>query len=185
VHKLDGNKIKTYFTLSFLKKGTIKQAESVCGKSGMELMSIESLAEMDSVKGFLGNIGLSSETLLTSMKKVTDGTGNWLGDIGASLMAAKPSDPAKDEGCLGLGSLGLVGVTCDMVSNFVCEAPDVPSFSPSSGGSLEYLFFYFLTPVSLLKLFYLLSDLFKSLPSFDSGMYILYRMKDYFEDFLF
>jgi len=114
----------------------------------MELMSIESITEMESVQSFLGNIGLSSDTLLTSMKKVTDGTGNWLGDIGASLMAAKPSDPAKDGDCLGLGSLGLVGVTCDMVSNFVCEAPPVPSSSPSSGSFesvplLDLIFEYF------------------------------------------
>jgi hypothetical protein len=119
------------------EKGNQKEAASVCNKNGMELMSIESIAEMDSVQSFLGNIGLSSETLLTSMKQVTDGTGNWLGDIGASLMAAKPeADTSKDGGCLGLGSLGLVGVTCDMVSNFVCEAPDVPT-SGSDSSSVE------------------------------------------------
>jgi hypothetical protein len=103
----------------------------------MELMSLESIAEMGAVQDFLGDIGLSSSTLLTSMKKITDGTDNWLGDIGASLMAAVPSNPAKDGDCLGLGSLGLVGVTCDMVSNFVCEAPEVPKI-PLGTNSIEY-----------------------------------------------
>lgn len=102
----------------------------MCEKSGMELMSMESFAEMDSVQSFLGNIGLSSASLMTSMLKVTDGSNNWLGDIGASLMAEKPSDPAKDGECLGLGSLGLVGVTCDMVSNFMCEATNVAAKPP-------------------------------------------------------
>lgn len=99
-------------------------------------MSLQSIAEMGAVQDFLGDIGLSTSTLMTSMKKVTDGTDNWLGDIGASLMAAKPSDPAKDGDCLGLGSLGLVGVTCDMVSNFVCEAPDVPKI-PQNTNAFE------------------------------------------------
>lgn len=99
-------------------------------------MSLQSIAEMGAVQDFLGDIGLSTSTLMTSMKKVTDGTDNWLGDIGASLMAAMPSDPAKDGDCLGLGSLGLVGVTCDMVSNFVCEAPDIPEV-PQSTNAFE------------------------------------------------
>jgi hypothetical protein len=103
----------------------------------MELMSLESIAEMGAVQDFLGDIGLSSGTLLTSMKKITDGTDNWLGDIGASLMAAVPSNPAKDGDCMGLGSLGIVGVTCDMVSNFVCEAPDVPKI-PLGANAFEY-----------------------------------------------
>jgi hypothetical protein len=120
-------------------QATQKEAKSMCEKSGLELMSMESFAEMSSVQSFLGNIGLSSNTLLTSMKKITDGSDNWLGDIGASLMADKPSDPSKDGECLGLGSLGLVGVTCDMVSNFMCEAPNLSATPPVIPG-LEYVF---------------------------------------------
>lgn len=108
----------------------------------MGLMSMESFAEMSSVQSFLGTIGLSSENLMTSMLKVTDGSSNWLGDIGASLMAEKPPDPAKDGDCLGLGSLGLVGVTCDMVSNFMCEAPNPSNASPIIPG-LEWVDVYF------------------------------------------
>lgn len=118
----------TYFCML---QATKKEAKSVCEKKGMGLLSIETLAEMSSVQSFLGNMGLSSETLMTSMMKVTDGTGDWLGDIGASLMAANPSDTATNGDCLGLGSLGLVGVTCDMVSNFVCEAPTDDANTPA------------------------------------------------------
>lgn len=67
-------------------------------------------------------IGLSSSTLLTSMKKVTDGGANWLGELASAL--APPKDPNTDGDCLGLNAVGLVGVTCDMVSNFVCQAPE-------------------------------------------------------------
>lgn len=56
------------------------------------------------------------------MKKVTDGGANWLGDLASALMP--PKDPSTDGDCLGLNAIGLVGVSCDAVSNFVCQAPE-------------------------------------------------------------
>jgi hypothetical protein len=40
-------------------KGTKSQAASLCKDQGMELMSLKSLTEMDSVQDFLGDIGTS------------------------------------------------------------------------------------------------------------------------------
>ncbi|XP_059476547.1 uncharacterized protein LOC132197335 isoform X2 [Neocloeon triangulifer] len=115
------------------EKATAKQAESICAGQGLSLMSLDSLAQMDSVKDFLGDIGLSSTTVLTSMKKVTDGNSNWLGDLASALVP--PKDPAQAGDCMGLNSLGLTGVTCDMVSNFVCEAPSPNSAGPTQKAS--------------------------------------------------
>ncbi|CAB3386509.1 Hypothetical predicted protein [Cloeon dipterum] len=104
------------------EKADAKQADSICKTQGLELAAFDSLAQLDSVKDFLGDIGLSSSTLITSMKKVTSGGSDWLGDLASALVPQ--NDPAQDGDCLGLNSLGLVGVTCDMVSNFVCQAPE-------------------------------------------------------------
>ncbi|XP_065349069.1 uncharacterized protein LOC135945365 [Cloeon dipterum] len=119
------------------EKADAKQADSICKTQGLELASFDSLTQLDSVKDFLGDIGLSSSTLITSMKKVTSGGSDWLGDLASALVPQ--NDPAQDGECLGLNSLGLVGVTCDMVSNFVCQAPEptassntISSFLPVS-----------------------------------------------------
>ncbi|XP_065346006.1 mucin-2-like [Cloeon dipterum] len=58
------------------------------------------------------------------MEKVTDGGTDWLGDLASALLP--PKDPSNDGDCLGLSALGLEGISCDMVSNFVCEVPDPP-----------------------------------------------------------
>jgi hypothetical protein len=57
---------------------------------------------------------------LTSIKKATNGVPNWLGDLAAALMP--PKDPSTDGDCLAMNAIGLVGVSCDAVSNFVCQA---------------------------------------------------------------
>ncbi|XP_059476413.1 serine-rich adhesin for platelets-like [Neocloeon triangulifer] len=52
-------------------------------------------------------------------------------------------DPAKDGDCMGLNSLGITGVSCDAVSNFVCQAP--ASNSPkASAPALSDLFSAFM-----------------------------------------
>jgi len=68
--------------------------------------------------------GLSSSFLHTSMKKVEGSGANWLGDLASALIP--PKDPAKDGDCMGLSSIGLSGLNCDTISNFVCQAPDPP-----------------------------------------------------------
>ncbi|XP_065342202.1 uncharacterized protein LOC135940970 [Cloeon dipterum] len=111
------------------ERASVPEAKSMCKDQGLELMSLDSLTQLDSVQDFLGDIGLSSSTLLTSMSKVTDGGSDWLGDLASALLP--PKDPSTDGDCLGLSTLGLTGVSCDMVSNFVCQAPDPPGFKPS------------------------------------------------------
>jgi len=76
---------------------------------------------------------------MTSMKKVTDGNANWLGDLASALLP--PKDPSKDGDCLGLNAMGLVGVTCDTVSNFVCQAPSPTAIaSTNTAPSLKWVF---------------------------------------------
>lgn len=82
------------------------------------------------------SLGLSSSTLLTSMSKVTVGGENWLGDLATALAPAK--NTAINGDCVGLNSIGLEGISCDMVSNFVCQAPaSGTAIAPST--SLESL----------------------------------------------
>ncbi|XP_059478308.1 uncharacterized protein LOC132198339 [Neocloeon triangulifer] len=123
------------------QKATVPEAKSVCANQGLELMSLDSMAQMDSVKDFLGDIGLSTSTVLTSLKKVTDGGSNWLGDLASAFMPQK--DPAKDGDCMGLNSLGITGISCDTVSNFVCQAPE-PKSTKAPSPSLNDLFSAFM-----------------------------------------
>ncbi|XP_059476497.1 uncharacterized protein LOC132197301 [Neocloeon triangulifer] len=118
------------------EKASVPQAESMCANQGLELMSLDSVAQLDSVQDFLGDIGLSTSTVLTSLKKVTDGGSNWLGDLASAFLPQK--DPAKDGDCVGLSSLGITGISCDTVSNFVCQAPDsgVTKAAPPALGDL-------------------------------------------------
>jgi hypothetical protein len=49
---------------------------------------------------------------------------NWLGDLADAFLP--PKESGKDGDCLGLSALGITGVDCNTVSNFVCQAPDPP-----------------------------------------------------------
>jgi hypothetical protein len=51
---------------------------------------------------------------------------NWLGDLAKAFLP--PKESGNDGDCLGLGALGITGVSCDMVSNFACQAPEPPAF---------------------------------------------------------
>lgn len=53
---------------------------------------------------------------------------DWLGDLAAAFLP--PSGSGKDGDCLGLGTLGITGMDCNTVSNFVCQAPDPPGNKP-------------------------------------------------------
>jgi hypothetical protein len=58
----------------------------------------------------------------------TGGTSsNWLGDLAAAFLP--PNETGKDD-CMGLGALGIMGIDCDAVSNFVCQAPNPPAYEP-------------------------------------------------------
>jgi hypothetical protein len=71
-------------------------------------------------------IGIGSTTnLFTSLNNKVDIGTDWLGDLAAAFLP--PADPGKTSGCLGLGTLGIAGMDCNAVSNFVCQAPDPPN----------------------------------------------------------
>lgn len=65
---------------------------------------------------------------MTSMQKVSDSSSNWLGDLAAAFLP--PSESGQSGDCLGMSAIGLTGISCDMVSNFVCQAPDPPDVKP-------------------------------------------------------
>jgi hypothetical protein len=71
---------------------------------------------------------MESSVLLTSMSAVAGSGSNWLGELADAFLPPKQSGNSGD--CLGLGALGITGVDCDMVSNFVCQAPDPPGYEP-------------------------------------------------------
>lgn len=56
------------------------------------------------------------------MSAVSAGGSNWLGDLASALVP--PKKKGGDGDCMGLSAVGLLGLSCDMVSNFVCQAPD-------------------------------------------------------------
>ncbi|XP_059476500.1 serine-rich adhesin for platelets-like isoform X2 [Neocloeon triangulifer] len=119
------------------ERASVPEATGMCKEKGMDLMSLDSLTQLSSVQDFLGGIGLSSSTLLTSMKKVDDsGSSNWLGDL-ASALLPPPKNPADQGDCMGISSLGILGVSCDMVSNFVCQAPP-PKLIADNGNELPF-----------------------------------------------
>jgi hypothetical protein len=62
------------------------------------------------------------------MANVGGASSDWLGDLAAAYL---PQPDTKADGdCLGLGTLGIMGLNCDMISNFVCQAPDPPLAAP-------------------------------------------------------
>jgi len=71
--------------------------------------------------------------MLTSLTKMAGGdTYNWFGGVAANFMKWAPNQPAAGGGeCAALQSLGLSGINCDTVANFVCEAPGPPKTPPT------------------------------------------------------
>lgn len=65
---------------------------------------------------------------MSAMKTAGGVSSNWLGDLAAAFLP--PTESGQNGDCLGLGAVGLTGVSCDMVSNFVCQAPDPPDMKP-------------------------------------------------------
>jgi len=70
-------------------------------------------------------VGLSTNTMLTSLKKMSGGDDfNWLGGVAANFLKWAPNQPAPNGGdCAAIDSLGLKGIDCNTVTNFVCESP--------------------------------------------------------------
>ncbi|XP_065331739.1 C-type mannose receptor 2-like [Cloeon dipterum] len=111
------------------EKANYPQAQDLCTRQGMELMSLESLAETSLVQDLLGDLGVSATSMMTSLKKMSGGSYSWLSGAAASVLKWAPNQPVASGGeCAALDSLGLKGVSCDSVSNFVCESPGPNSF---------------------------------------------------------
>ncbi|CAB3366151.1 Hypothetical predicted protein [Cloeon dipterum] len=106
------------------EKANYPQAQDLCTRQGMELMSLESLAETSLVQDLLGDLGVSATSMMTSLKKISGDSFSWLSGAAASVLKWAPNQPVAAGGeCAALDSLGLKGVSCDSVSNFVCESP--------------------------------------------------------------
>jgi hypothetical protein len=122
------------------ERATQSKAKDLCADQGLELMSLDSLTQLDSVQDFLGDIGkmfivivrniqlicdifsgISTSMLHTSMSSLGGDGSNWLSDLAAAIVPQKT--PANDGDCMGLSAAGLMGLNCDMVSNFACQAP--------------------------------------------------------------
>jgi len=62
------------------------------------------------------------------MKNIGGTSSDWLGDLASAFL---PQTDAKADGdCMGLGTMGIMGLNCDMISNFVCQAPQPPNTPP-------------------------------------------------------
>jgi hypothetical protein len=108
------------------EKADYENAQKICGTRDMGLASLESLAETDLVKDYLGSLGLSSHNVLTSLKKTGIDTYNWFGGVTAQTLewASDPSAVTEGKDCAGLSTLGLSPISCDTLSTFVCESKD-------------------------------------------------------------
>jgi hypothetical protein len=69
------------------------------------------------------------------MEKVSTGGDNWLGDLASALVP--PSKEATPGDCMGLSAVGISGLSCDMVTNFVCQAP-APKLINEDGQELPF-----------------------------------------------
>ncbi|XP_059476966.1 macrophage mannose receptor 1-like isoform X3 [Neocloeon triangulifer] len=119
-------------------KKNFVDAEAACSTRGMGLASLETLAENDVVKDFLGGMGLSSQTVLTSLKSVGAGSFEWLGGIAAQFLPAwapggAPGNGGPDDGsCAGVTALGLKSADCDTLNHFLCEEKNSTTAAPST-----------------------------------------------------
>jgi hypothetical protein len=103
-------------------QATFDEAQKICGSRDMSLASLETIAENDAVKDWLGEMGLSSTGILTSLKKSGATSYDWIGGVAAEVLNWAPNEPKAASGdCVSLKSVGLSSADCDVVSNFICE----------------------------------------------------------------
>jgi hypothetical protein len=101
-------------------KAKYSEAQKLCGSRDMSLASLDTLAENDAIQDWLGDLGLSSTGILTSLKKTGASSFEWLNGIAADFLEWAPNEP-KSGDCASLKGVGLTAVDCEMVSNFICE----------------------------------------------------------------
>jgi hypothetical protein len=77
-------------------------------------------------------VGLSSHSMLTSLKKTGMDSFDWFGGFAAQSLqwGAEPSAVATGKDCAGLSAIGLSPVSCDEISHFVCEKKPITTPAP-------------------------------------------------------
>jgi hypothetical protein len=119
-------------------KANFKEAEKICGGRDMNLASLETIAENDAVKDWLGDMGLSSSGILTSLKKSGATSYDWIGGVAAEFLNWAPDEPKAATGeCATIKSIGLSAADCDVVSNFICETKSDPKMTVASSSEVE------------------------------------------------
>jgi hypothetical protein len=107
--------------MNLKSQANYKEAQKICGSRDMSLASLETIAENDAVKDFLGEMGLSSTGILTSLKKSGATSYDWIGGVAAEFLNWAPAEPKATGECATIKSIGLSAADCDVVSNFICE----------------------------------------------------------------
>jgi len=106
----------------FYAQANYDDAKKICGGRDMSLASLETIAENDVVQDWLGDIGLSSTSILTSLKASGANSFDWIGGVAADFLKWAPSQPVQATGgCASMQGIGLSSVDCNTVSNFICE----------------------------------------------------------------
>jgi len=120
----------------------VAEAATICAKNGMELLSLETPDETESIKDLLGDlgtkrehrrnlhlinllkiVGLPSTKMLTSLKR--QGKSNsrvWSNGMAATDVKWAKGSGATGGDCAALGSSGMEEVACSLKANFICEA---------------------------------------------------------------
>jgi hypothetical protein len=91
----------------------------------MSLASLETIAENDAVQDWLGDLGLSSTSILTSLKKSGADTFDWVNGVAAEFLNWAPNEPKSTGDCATINGGGLSATDCSVVSNFICETKSV------------------------------------------------------------
>lgn len=108
------------------KQANYNDAQKICGGRDMNLASLETIAENDLVQDWLGDLGLSSTSILTSLKASGANSFDWIGGVAADFLKWAPSQPVLAVGgCATMQGIGLSSADCNSVSNFICETKPV------------------------------------------------------------
>jgi len=107
--------IRAFYSCSDAKlKATYSNAKKECKKSGLELASMGSPKEQNSINDYLKYIGVSSDVVFTALDALTDGKNpfaNWgTGD--------PPGGPGE---CPSLFDGAMYNSSCDTKAHYACE----------------------------------------------------------------
>jgi len=110
-------------------QATYEEAKAMCNSKGMDMVSMETEAESDSIANFFESAGLSSLPFFSSLKKGAESTFQWQSGLAADFLNWAPNQPAKNGGdCTAMFNLLLQSQSCDQKLNFMCEAKKYSHF---------------------------------------------------------